>query len=260
MLLANFSKRWWKTFKKTEDVSGEQEGAVLVSEEHIKDKFYAQDDKVGGGKSSIDHDAIEDEHGDEKEYPIDEDEVDVEENTLKRQASDDVARDDVDEGFDEIDDLDADVDRPDSGRGRGGRSPWRNKISSSKEFFSAELIYRFDILEVEERKKLLGSYRVELRGYNGGVWTINVGDKAGDASGNTAAAGDEGGDKAGDGISVVNRREDAQIIFSMQQNDFLRLINGELNVQLALLAQKLKITGDLKKGFSFLGILIPPRS
>lgn len=113
--------------------------------------------------------------------------------------------------------------------------PHRSKIKSAKEFFNTEILYRFDILEDHERVDLRGDYRIELRGFQGGVWTIRIGDV----------------------IEVVNRREDAEISIVMQQRDFLQLVNGTLNPQLAIFAQKMRITGDLRKAILFQLILTP---
>jgi len=113
--------------------------------------------------------------------------------------------------------------------------PWSSRIQQSKEFFATELLYRFDLLEREERELLKGSYRVEVRGNNGGIWTVFL---------------DEG-------LNIVNRREDAEVVFSCQQKDFLQLVNGELNPQLAILAQKVRITGDMKRAVFFQSLLVP---
>lgn len=113
--------------------------------------------------------------------------------------------------------------------------PVRAKVKSAKEFFSTEILYRFDILEDEDRSELKGSYRLELKGYQGGVWTVSL----------------------GDGLEVVNRREDAEIVLTMQQRDFVTLVNGQLNPQLAIFAQKMRVSGDVKKAILFQNLLCP---
>lgn len=113
--------------------------------------------------------------------------------------------------------------------------PVRAKVKSAKEFFSTEILYRFDILEDDDRSELRGSYRLELKGYQGGVWTVNL----------------------GDGLEVVNRREDAEIVLTMQQRDFVTLVNGQLNPQLAIFAQKMRVSGDVKKAILFQNLLCP---
>ncbi len=111
----------------------------------------------------------------------------------------------------------------------------RAKVTSAKEFFNSEILYRFDILEDADREDLKGAYRVELKGYQGGIWTVVVGDQ----------------------LEVVNRREDAEIVLTMQQSDFIHLVNGNLNPQLALFAQKMRVQGDVKRAVHFQTVLVP---
>lgn len=113
--------------------------------------------------------------------------------------------------------------------------PWQTDVKSPKEFFSTEILYRFDILEDDEQRAIAGTYRIELKGAEGGIWTITVGEE----------------------FKVQNSREDADIVLSMQLRDFLNLINGQLNPQLAVLSQKMKITGDLRRALAFQEILTP---
>ena len=111
----------------------------------------------------------------------------------------------------------------------------RSNIKSAKEFFNSEILYRFDILEDLDRSELLGSYLIELKGYQGGIWTVVVGEQ----------------------VEVVNRREDADIVITMHQRDFLELVNGQLNPQLAIFAQKMRVQGDLRRCISFDRLLTP---
>lgn len=111
----------------------------------------------------------------------------------------------------------------------------RTKIRSAKEFFNTEILYRYDILDDEDRTSLRGRYRIELKGYQGGVWTIVIAEQ----------------------MDIVNRREDAEIVFTMQQSDFLHLVNGQLNPQLALFAQKMRVSGDVRQAVHFQNILAP---
>ena len=78
-------------------------------------------------------------------------------------------------------------------------------------------------------------YRIELKGYKGGIWTVDLGDE----------------------LTVVNRREEAEIVLTMQQRDFIHLVNGEMNPQLLILAQKLKVQGDIRKAVKFENLLVP---
>ncbi len=116
-----------------------------------------------------------------------------------------------------------------------GALPARNNVKSAKEFFNGEILYRFEILEDEARVELRGKYRIELKGFQGGIWTVEVGDQ----------------------LEIVNRRDEAEIVLTMQQRDFLQLVNGELNPQLAVFAQKMRISGDLRKAVAFQALLSP---
>ena len=125
-----------------------------------------------------------------------------------------------------------------AGLGDGGNElPWRSEVENAKEFFSTELLYRFDILEEDERAFLAGSYRLELKGYRGGVWTLNLGDD----------------------IDVINRKENANVVLTMDQRDFLEIVNGNLNPQLCLVSKKVRIKGDVEKVTAFQALLSPPR-
>ena len=113
--------------------------------------------------------------------------------------------------------------------------PWKSKIDTPKEFFNAELLYRFDIIPPEELEPLKGSYRIELKGAQGGIWSLEIEND----------------------LNVVNRKEQADTVLVMQQRDFMQIVNGLLNPQLALLSQKVKVTGDVKKAIVLQELLVP---
>ena len=113
--------------------------------------------------------------------------------------------------------------------------PWSSRVEQARDFFNGELLYRFDLLEPGQREFLRGAYRIEIRGNQGGVWTFTVGDE----------------------LTIVNRREEAETVLSCYQRDFLQIVNGEINPQLAILAQKMRITGDLNRGISVQSLLSP---
>ncbi len=113
--------------------------------------------------------------------------------------------------------------------------PWSSRVEQARDFFNGELLYRFDLLEPGQREFLRGAYRIEIRGNQGGVWTFTVGDE----------------------LTIVNRREEAETVLSCYQRDFLQIVNGEINPQLAILAQKMRITGDLSRGISVQSLLSP---
>jgi len=113
---------------------------------------------------------------------------------------------------------------------------WRGKVDSARSFFSTELIYRYDILDPALQNKLKGRYRVEVKGNNGGTWTLIIDNK----------------------LEVLGQREEADIVLSVQQKDFLSLVNGDLNPQMALLAQKVRLQGDVRQASLFQCLLAPP--
>lgn len=147
----------------------------------------------------------------------------------------------VETNFDEIE-MVYDLDRGSPFRGsdiedNGEGLPWRSRVTSAKEFFQGEMLYRYDLLADQEREALEGSYRVELKGNKGGVWTIFLERD----------------------ISIFNRREDAEIVFTMRSSDFISMVNGDINPQLAILAKKISIRGDLAKALHFHELFAPAR-
>lgn len=173
---------------------------------------------------------VKGEAGDPADKDPDELEQLEEEETLLMQEESDGSEDDsddIDEGSDDFEDEE-EVASP--------SMPWRGRVDNAKDFFAGEVIYRYDILGPSDQSRLKGSYRVEVKGNKGGVWTLLVGDQ----------------------LEVLNRREDAEIVLSIQQREFVQLINGELNPQMAILAQKLRLTGDIKKVALFQSLLSPP--
>jgi hypothetical protein len=113
--------------------------------------------------------------------------------------------------------------------------PFQSKIESAKEFFSTEVLYRFDIIEPQELEPIKGSYRIELTGENGGVWSLKIGDQ----------------------LEVSNSKEEADTILAMRETDFLEVVNGKLNPQLSILSQKIKVTGAVKQAIRLQEILAP---
>lgn len=192
---------------------------------------------------------VESEDGDSKPFRLgekkraDEGEGEVEENSIDPAAEDedDESEEHVVETEGEEDPLAPAYDLEhghlleDVDHAQAQKKPVTTEIQSAKEFFSTEILYRYDVLEPEIQKSMEGSYRIELKGFQGGVWTLTVGED----------------------LDVVNRREDADTILSMQQTDFIQLVNGELNPQIAMLAQKVKVTGDIDKAIAVQYLLVP---
>lgn len=217
MILAPFTKNWWKATKKSEDGS-EEEGAGLEQEEIPADENLEVAEQVLS--STEDHEIEENldpEHAEEEEGYV----------------HDGGGQAELDDPIEEAYEFEQ---REQRNFEREERSqPSRSKIKNAKEFFNTEMLYRFDIMEDGLRKQLAGSYRLELKGYQGGIWTVKVGEQ----------------------LDIVNRKEDSEITYNMQQRDFVLLVNGQLNPQLAIFAGKMKITGDLKKSVDFIELLAP---
>ncbi len=147
----------------------------------------------------------------------------------------------VEDSYDDFETV-YDLDRGSPFRGsdtgeESNRLPWKSYVESAKEFFNAEILYRFDILTQAEKEELSGTYRIELRGYKGGIWTLRL-----------AAE-----------LEVSNRREEADVVLSMRQSHFLQIVNGEMNPQLAILAKKVRIIGNVRRALSFQNLLAPVR-
>jgi SCP-2 sterol transfer family len=117
------------------------------------------------------------------------------------------------------------------------QSPRDVQIKSVKEFFNIEVLYRFDILEPEEKEKIKGTYQISLNGNNGGDWFVSVGDD----------------------IKVENSKNPADVSLSMSENDFMNIINGHINPQLAILARKVLVKGDHKRAIYVNSLLAPER-
>jgi putative sterol carrier protein len=154
---------------------------------------------------------------------------------LEKVIKDDDEHDDpLEEAYDlELEDEVQTQEHDNRRRGAAGKPKYR--LASAKEFFNTEILYRYDLLEDVEKEEIKGRYRIELKGFQGGIWTVDVNEE----------------------ISVLNRAEEAEVILGMQQKDFLDIINGILNPQLAILSQKIKVVGDVKKAVFFQSVLAP---
>jgi hypothetical protein len=256
MLLAAFNKNWWRSIMKGEDLTEQSaEGETPLVQEAPQSSVLQKPEDTASSFSpafSAEEEPSTGAPREDRSAP----EKSAEGNAPRFQALSPVHEDEHEELRPEIEEEDADGfthegqaefehDDPlapayDIEKGtplapHRQEFPLRSNIKSAKEFFNAELLYRYDILEDEDRKHLSGRYRIELKGYQGGVWTLELGNN----------------------LDVVNRREEAEIVLTMQQRDFLQLVNGQLNPQLAMFAQKLRIQGDLKKAVAFQVLLAP---
>lgn len=244
MILALFSKPWWKTGGKDDpDNQNIDDAEDMVAEGQSLRAGSADDSDdraaIGDPASSVDE-FVEEDLADVAEVNGDEDDDSADDEFAEDEPQAGLAEGELAEGIDDplapAYDLEFGEPLPQAtqDRGRDG-APWKTRIDSAKDFFATELLYRFDILEPAERGALSGTYRIELRGYKGGVWTLNIGDD----------------------LEVLNRREEAEVVLAMQQRDFLQLVNGQLNPQLAILSQKVKIQGDIHKITAFNALLSP---
>lgn len=228
MLLAAFTKNWWKS-KKSEDGSEQTEpehgNEALEKDPSLEERGAIDPAKVETVSLHAEEENFDEEHPHESEE---------EEGYIHEGGGSAVVDDPIEEAYDFEHSEQQRFDQEDSER-EGRNKPSRSTIKSAKEFFNTEILYRFDIIQDTLRKQLAGTYRLELKGYQGGIWTVKVGDQ----------------------LDVVNKREDSEITYNMQQRDFVLLVNGELNPQLAIFAGKMKITGDLKKSVSFIELLAP---
>ncbi len=224
MILAPFTKNWWKSAKKSED--GSEEGVALDEEISVDENLEITEETLSPLEE---HDSEIEEHLDTLD-PEHSDENPEEEEGYTHEGG---GHPELDDPIEEAYEFEQREQRNFEKEERN--QPSRSKIRNAKEFFNTEMLYRFDIMEDNLRKQLAGSYRLELKGYQGGIWTVKVGDQ----------------------LDIVNKKEDSEIIYSMQQRDFVLLVNGQLNPQLAIFAGKMKITGDLKKSVEFIELLAP---
>lgn len=120
---------------------------------------------------------------------------------------------------------------------RGGGLPSSNQVGSIKEFFNTEVVYRFDILNEKERNDLKGAYRFDL--ISGGrisdSWTLSIDQE----------------------LKSENVKNDADLVVEVEESDFLNLVNGYINPQLAVLANKILFQGDIGALFRINSIIYP---
>ncbi|MCB0358461.1 MAG: SCP2 sterol-binding domain-containing protein [Bdellovibrionales bacterium] len=194
----------------------------------------------------VDEDEGKDAHGADEESVVnhqamdrDEDEHDDVEASGSAGDEDHDDDDDEDHGLvseGEEDPLAPDFLLDDVDHGEAQRRPAiSNRVKTPKEFFATEILYRHDILEDEARQAIAGTYRFEIRGADGGVWTLEVGED----------------------ISIQNMKADADTVLSMDEDDFVRLVNGDINPQIALLAHRIRVHGSIDKAVAVQYLLSP---
>ena len=80
-----------------------------------------------------------------------------------------------------------------------------------------------------------GNYRIELKGDEGGVWSLSVSDD----------------------LQIVNAKKDADTVLIAQEHDFMNLVNGILNPQLAILGNIISVQGNVRKALLLQNLLSP---
>lgn len=115
--------------------------------------------------------------------------------------------------------------------------PSNTRIESVKEFFKTEVVYRFDILNETEREELKGNYRFDI-----------LGDKNDTSAWMLIVDGD---------LSVEEGGKDADLVVEVSESDFLNLVNGKINPQLAVLANKLNFRGQIDTLFKVNNLIFP---
>ena len=96
-------------------------------------------------------------------------------------------------------------------------------VSNAKEVFDNHLPKRFkekpDVVE-----KIAASYKFVLAGDDGGTWVVDL---------------TQGGGVITDGDGEAN------CTITMKASDFVDMMNGQLNAQMAFMSGKLKVAGDM---------------
>ncbi|RME02887.1 MAG: sterol-binding protein [Deltaproteobacteria bacterium] len=86
----------------------------------------------------------------------------------------------------------------------------------------------------ENAKKINAIYKFDLSGDNGGTWTVDL---------------------KSDPPAVYAEDRDAECTISMKSDDFINLVNGKLNPQMAFMMGKLKIKGDMSLAMKLQNLL-----
>lgn len=229
MLFAAFEKKWWKALIGDQDMSNDENSEVMKVDEEEKVEL----ETVALVTSSSDWKASE-EFIEEVDHKFDADNDSGEEEEENEDVFVNASSEFVEEGTFDLDgrEIEADDEYYDEDDSRQERAD----IENAKEFFNTEVLYRFDILSDQLRKDLSGRYRVEIRGDKGGVWTLDLNEK---------------------NIEVKPQREEAELVLMLNHDDFLSIVNGYLNPQIALVSQRIRLSGDSKKASLFQNIMSP---
>ena len=96
-------------------------------------------------------------------------------------------------------------------------------VASVKEFFEQRLPTRFKE-KPELSGKVKGAYKFILQGADGGTWTVDLSVPGG---------------------KITAADDPAQCTITMTAPDFVDMLNGKLDAQMAFMTGKLKVAGDL---------------
>ena len=167
MLFTPFTRTWWKSLVKGEG-SADTEGDVGEEELDLESSHLVEDDEPRSHSRSH-RSSHNDDHDGDSDHDHDHDEDGnhfTHEGMAQGDASGDLSNDDpLAPAFD--------LDRgapisPTSHHPLPALEPHVN-VKSAKEFFNSEILYRFDILEDNDRNELQSRYRIELKGYQRGI-------------------------------------------------------------------------------------------
>ena len=86
----------------------------------------------------------------------------------------------------------------------------------------------------ENAKKINAIYKFNLTGENGGTWTVDL---------------------KSDPPAVYAEDREAECTITMKADEFINLVNGKLNPQMAFMMGKLKIKGDMSLAMKLQNLL-----
>jgi len=118
---------------------------------------------------------------------------------------------------------------------QGAGLPFDSRVNDLEVFFQEEALYRFDLLEVEEREMIRGSYCIEVEGKPDACWVLTLAEE----------------------IEVSKDKKDVDTTLKASEKDLLEVVNGDLNPQLAIAAKKILVKGDLKRAVAIQTLLSP---
>ena len=113
------------------------------------------------------------------------------------------------------------------------------KVDSIEEFFSTEIIRRADLISDEIFDALKGEYRFEF-GRRQRSYTVEIGEQL-------------------EVIDADRSANSSAVKISVHPLDLIRVVNGDLNPQIAILAGKIRYQGELKRGLLFQHLLSGPQ-